>query len=76
MNERVTLTDSFTDIKAGDTVTRYFYGLRQTMKVDHVDDTLIHTEGGWTFDRKTGVEEDPDLGFGLKSGITCSWLVR
>ncbi len=34
------------------------------LRVTDVDDTLIHTGGGWTFDRATGAEVDEDLGWG------------
>lgn len=32
--------------------------------------------GDWQFDRATGVEEDEDLGFGVKYGITGSYLTE
>lgn len=30
--------------------------------------------GGWTFDRKTGVEEDDDMEWGVKYGATGTYL--
>lgn len=39
-------------------------------------DPLDHPGNYWTFDRRTGVEEDPDLGWGLKYGVTGSRLVK
>jgi hypothetical protein len=32
--------------------------------------------GGWTFDRKTGAEEDHEIGWGVKFGHTGSYLVE
>lgn len=66
----------FEHIKVGDTVTRNFYGLLQRMKVTEVTPHLIVAGLGWMFDRETGVEEDPDLGFGVAFGVTCSNLVQ
>jgi hypothetical protein len=30
--------------------------------------------GGWTFDARTGAEEDADLGWGVKFGATGSYI--
>lgn len=70
------MTD-FSYLEPGDEVTRLLAGvIPMQMTVEKVDDGLIHMVGGWTFDQKTGIEEDPDLGFGVAYGITGSYLVR
>lgn len=75
-DQRVEAQD-FSDLKEGDEVTRLLAGVvPMTMVVESVDDTLIHMKGGWTFDRKTGFEEDEELGFGVKFGYTGSFLTR
>lgn len=67
----------FTHVKAGDTVTRMLAGkIPMKLKVTEVTDDLIKTAGGWDFDRKTGAEEDPALGWGVKFGVTGSFLVE
>ena len=43
------------------------------LKVTEVTDTLVIC-GWWTFDRETGVEEDPELGWGRSFGVTGSFL--
>ncbi len=73
--------DDFYYLKVGDEVTRMLGGkLPMRMKVTAVDDRLITCESGdafgWTFDRKTGVEEDADLRWGVRFGQTGSYLVR
>jgi len=65
----------FLHVKAGDEVLRDLCGVKMRLKVDRVDDFLIHTKGGWTFDRKTGIEEDSDLGWGIAFNYTGSVLV-
>lgn len=79
----VTLQDTFFDVKAGDTVTRMLAGvIPLEYLVTKVDDELIYVctlDGnvdGWTFDRATGVEEDHELGWGVKFGISGSYLVK
>lgn len=69
-------TGDFFDVKPGDMITRLFYGNEMTLKVAAVDDTLIYAEGGWTFDRATGFEEDAELGMGVAFGVTCSQLIK
>lgn len=69
----------FSDVKVGDTVIRMLAGLMEMeMLVTEVDDRLIHCSkdgvNGWTFDRKTGVEEDELLGWGVASMLTGSFL--
>ncbi len=74
---------SFEHIKAGDIVSRVFGDVERPMKlrVTKVDDTRIHCAaidanvGGWEFDRKTGVEEDEYLGWGVRFGVTGSYLI-
>jgi hypothetical protein len=46
------------------------------MTVEKVEDGLIYMVGGWTFDQLTGVEEDEELGFGVKFNYTGSFLVK
>lgn len=72
-------------LKVGDHVTRVLGGLPMKMKVVEIKDGLIvcnaiqddgkEFPGGWTFDAKTGVEEDADLGWGVKFGVTGSYLI-
>jgi hypothetical protein len=80
---------TFEHIKEGDAVTRMLAGIiPMQMRVTAVDEKLIycgvvihenkeHTVDGdpWMFDRVTGAEEDPDLGWGAEQGITGSYLV-
>lgn len=67
---------TFTDVGPGDQITRMLAGtIEMTLVVERVDDKLIYAKGGWMFDRQTGVEEDPDLGWGVASGVTGSFLV-
>ena len=67
---------SFKDIKVGDLVIRLLAGkVPHKLKVTAVDDDLIVC-GAWTFDRETGVEEDDELGWGRKHGISGSYLTR
>lgn len=70
--------ETFRDLKPGDTITRLISSAKipMIMTVESVDEDLIHMKGGWTFDRATGVEEDHDLGWGVRFGITGSFLVR
>lgn len=74
-------------LKVGDRVTRLMGGVPMLMEVTEVTDTLIICgavqkdgknifRGGWSFDRETGVEEDHELGWGLKFGKTGSYLVE
>lgn len=74
-------------LKVGDTVTRMVGdGPFMQMKVTAVTEDLItcaaiHKDGrlfygDWTFDRATGVEEDADLGWGVKYGVTGTYLKR
>jgi hypothetical protein len=70
----------FGHLKPGDKVTRLLCGISMLMTVREVrEDVLVcDTEdcaGGWTFDMNTGVEEDEDLGWGVKFGVTGSVLI-
>jgi hypothetical protein len=72
---------SFEHIRAGDTVTRLLGGcLPMRMRVSKVDERLIYCGGSderaWMFDRETGAEVDPDLGWGPAYGRTGSFLSR
>lgn len=64
------------DIEVGDTVTRLFYGTEMNLEVTEITERLIHTKGGWMFDRSTGIEEDPELGIGVEFNVTCSNLIK
>lgn len=74
---------NFEHLKPGDSVMRMLGGtLPMKMVVREVTDELIICDtfegfrGGWTFDRKTGAEEDADLHWGVKYGITGSYLTE
>lgn len=69
---------NFDHVRAGDIVTRMLAGtIPMNLRVAKVDDTLIYCggESAWTFDRKTGIEVDHDLGWGPQYGVTGSYLV-
>lgn len=67
---------SFMHIKKGDVVTRRIAGAAEmTLQVTDVTDTHIVC-GAWQFDRKSGVEEDGDLGWGVQFGVSGSCLVE
>lgn len=66
----------FTHVKPGDTVLRDFAGSVRPLLVTSVDAELIYTGGGWRFDRRTGFEDDPDLGVGWRFGFTISRLIK
>lgn len=63
-----------TNLKVGDFAVRDFCGIKQRGKVTAVDETTLMFQGMWTFDRKTGAEEDEDLQWGVKYGRTGSTL--
>ena len=66
---------TFTHVRTGDTVTRMLAGVvPMVLRVTSVTDRLIVC-GDWTFDRETGVEEDEEIGWGVKFGHTGSYLV-
>lgn len=78
----------FTHLKEGDKVTRMLAGVQpMPMQVVKVDDTVITCDAigedgtmlgiaEWTFDRLTGIEEDPYLSWGVAFGVSGSFLVE
>ena len=76
----------FYHLKVGDRVMRYLggeTGVSMLMEVTAIDDNLVTCaavqagglfRGGWTFDRNSGVEEDHGLQWGVKFGITGSYI--
>lgn len=64
----------FKHLKVGDIATRDLCGIVEDWKVTEVTDTLVIIGMGWSFDRETGVEEDPYLGWGVAFGKTGSRL--
>lgn len=79
---------SFKDLKVGDKVQRMLGGDKpfQLMTVMDVGEKNMvcaapGTEGWaldqlWTFDRESGVEEDHELGWGVKFGRTGTYLKK
>ena len=68
---------AFDDLKPGDKVIRMLAGtIPVECTIEKVEDGIIYMHGGWTFDQATGIEEDEDLGWGVKFGHTGSFLVR
>ncbi len=71
----------FSHLVPGDVVIRNLGGSKMRMVVREIQGDLLvcDTEsgfrGGWTFDRKTGAEEDADLQWGVKFGRTGSYLI-
>jgi len=64
---------TFRHLQVGDLVARVAAGLPiGTYEVTAVDDLLVHC-GPWAFDRLTGIEVDPELGFG-PGGLIGTWL--
>jgi hypothetical protein len=58
----------------GQKVMRLLAGtIEMPMTITKVHEGLAHC-GPWTFDDETGVEEDPDLGFGVAQGLTGSYI--
>jgi hypothetical protein len=75
--ERAVPINDFRNLQPGDKVTRMLAGvIPMEMTVEKVEDGLIYMVGGWTFDQLTGVEEDEELGFGVKFNYTGSFLVK
>lgn len=69
--------ENFLNVKPGDIVQRVMAEeIPMRLEVELVTENLIVTKGGWTFDRQTGIEEDPEIGWGIKFGITGSRLVK
>jgi len=74
---------TFWDVKVGDTVVRMLAGVvRMELVVTNVEERLIHVGdaatgvGGWTFDRSTGIEVDEELGWGIDTGVSGSYLIK
>jgi len=66
----------FYAVQAGFRVHRLMAGsIPMTLTVTKVTEQLIVCGGGWTFDRRTGIEVDEELGWGVDYGITGSQLV-
>jgi hypothetical protein len=77
---------TFEHLKIGDRVDRYHgSGFFMEMEVvDHSNNLIVCAAitadgkglvmGGWTFDTKTGAEEDQDLEWGVKYGATGTYL--
>ena len=77
---------SFEHLKVGDRVDRYHGdGFFMLMQVTEVNDKIMTCAAvmengrltqfqGWTFDRKTGAEEDQDLHWGVGFGATGTYL--
>lgn len=75
--QRKKMFADFSDVKVGDTIHRMLAGkVHMALIVTEVTDTLIVAGMGWSFDRKTGIEEDEDIGWGIKFGKTGSYLVK
>lgn len=66
----------FSNVKVGDFVTRWFVGNPMRMRVTDVDNKLITAGLGWQFEKSTGAEYDPDLGWGTEFGTTGSYLIK
>jgi hypothetical protein len=76
------------DVKVGDKLIRKLGGkVGMTMLVKSVNDKTFAcnaldpklgevggADGEWEFDRRTGVEEDHELGWGVKFGATGSFI--
>jgi len=67
----------FKHLKVGDIATRNFLGQLQKWPVTAIDEYngWITIGMGWMFDPETGVEEDPELEWGVEFGRTGSFLV-
>jgi hypothetical protein len=69
------------DVKIGDIVVRNLAGVEMTLKVTALTDKYIICGGdekdhsGWWFDRETGIEEDEEIGWGVRFGRSGSFLV-
>ena len=66
---------TFRSLQPGDRVTRVAAGKPMgVFTVSAVDEALVHC-GPWSFDRVTGIEVDPELGWG-PGGLIGTWLVH
>lgn len=60
--------------KEGQKVIRLLAGtIPVPMTITRVHEGLVHC-GPWQFDDETGIEEDPELGFGVEFGLTGSYI--
>lgn len=65
----------FANVKIGDVLTREIANIiRVDVKVTGVTDQHVIC-GEWIFDKETGMEEDPEIGWGKAFGITGSLLM-
>jgi hypothetical protein len=60
-------------MQIGDKVTRMMADISMELEITKITEDLIIC-GPWTFDRKSGMEIDDDLGWGPMYGITGSFL--
>lgn len=74
---------SYRNLKPGDRFSRMIGDNKKWMEMEvlSVDDNLIHARAvggpsGYTFCRNTGAEEDHDLGWGVKFGVTGSYISK
>jgi hypothetical protein len=66
----------FQDVKVGDTVNRKMGGVVvMPLKVTAVDEKFVYC-GPWQFERDTGYEYDPGMGWGSKFGVTGSFIEK
>ncbi len=69
--------NKFSDVKIGDKLERDMCGLKMPVKVEKVEDGIIHCAGGWMFRTDNGAEYDPDLGWDgiyvIGSTLTGVW---
>jgi hypothetical protein len=71
-----TPTEDFSDIDPGEWVTRVLAGsIRMRLVVTEVLGPMLVC-GDWMFDRRTGMEVDPELGWGPETGVSGSFLER
>ena len=61
------------NVHVNDIVIRNLADLEMKFRVTDVTDNQIIC-GDWTFDRKTGLEEDPDLEWGVTFGKSGSYI--
>lgn len=67
---------SLKDVKVGDTLVRMLGGtVPMTLAVTNVGDDYVHC-GPYMFERATGAEYDPDLGWGSEFGATGSFIAE
>jgi hypothetical protein len=69
------MTKKLSEVGPGDRVLRYLAGCSTPLhlRVKSITASHIVCVGGWEFDRETGAEVDPELGWG-PDGITGSYI--